>query len=108
MSESFDRCCNSTSLSIRVPAIACHRESRTGQLESTAPKLTDMESKVKKTSLPCGMKHLADVKVDLDNEALWKVFHNENHEMKVTNTGRFVVLLICYEFVICLCHNSLS
>ncbi|XP_028407666.1 T-box protein 2-like [Dendronephthya gigantea] len=49
-----------------------------------------------KNSLPCKMKHLADLKAELGNEALWEIFHAEGHEMKITNTGRslFPVLMV--------------
>ncbi len=74
---------------------ATNTESRIGQLRNIAPKLTHIGPKdafvARKTSLPCGAKHLSGLKVELGNETLWKVFHVEEHEMKITNTGRLVL-----------------
>ena len=43
-------------------------------------------------SLPCKMKHLGDLIAELGNGAMWKIFHAEEHEMKITNTGRYVYI----------------
>ena len=68
--------------------------SHTAQFQTIAPKATHVSQKDTRfpgrSSRPCGMRHLSDLKVELGNEALWRTFHDEIHEMKITKTGRYV------------------
>ena len=65
-----------------------------GHLQAIAPRLTHMGPNdsfpSRRRSQPCTAKHLGDLKVELGNETLWKMFHVEEHEMKVTNKGRLL------------------
>ena len=75
-------------------SLATKPESCLGHLQGIAPRVTRMGLKDAfpsgGRSPPCTAKHLGDLKVELGNEALWKVFHAEEHEMKVTNKGRLL------------------
>ena len=97
MSESFTERCNSTVLSSRgLPSakdqVTCQK-SRSVQHQGIAAKTMYPKSvfPAGKNSSACVMKHLADLKVELVNKELWKMFHSEGHEMKITNTGRYVI-----------------
>lgn len=99
MSESFGERCNSSVLSggglpSAMDQVTCQK-SRSGQHQVIPPKIMYKELKSVfpsgKNSSPCVMKHLADLKVELANKELWKMFHAEGHEMKVTSTGRYVI-----------------
>lgn len=62
------------------------------QIERVVPELVHMESN-KNQSVCCYVKSchedsLSNVKVTLENEALWKKFHSEGNEMMVTKPGR--------------------
>ena len=63
--------------------------------QGNAPKMMYKEPKIVsptgKNSSRCVMKHLADLEVELANKNLWKVFHAEEHEMKISNDGRYVM-----------------
>jgi hypothetical protein len=48
----------------------------------------------RKRTLPCTAKHLGDLKVELEGEALWKAFHAEEHEMKLNYKGRYVAAIV--------------
>ena len=107
MSEFLNECHNTTAISSRVTASddhgaiqATNPKCHIAKLRAIAPKLTQVGAKAvfptrTKSSLSCGTKHLSDVKVELGDEALWEIFHAEDHEMKIINTGRYVTLRFC-------------
>ena len=69
--------------------------------QGNAPKMMYKEPKTVcptgKNSSRCVMKHLADLEVELANKDLWKIFHAQEHEMKISNLGRYVMFSYIFQ-----------